>query len=156
MAKHRIKKQQSVPRIVSTPVVALLAWLIPGLGHWAIGERSRGLIIFVVVCVTFWGGVAIAGVRTATAPKGNGAWIAAQLVMGPQGLAALGLARAESTRTDPPSIKAPWPSSSIGIVYAGVAGLLNLIVIIDVLARAESIQASSAASKLPPRKQRAR
>jgi len=143
-------------RTISGPLAVMLAWVLPGLGHWVIGERARGLIFFVVMTVTFWGGIAVGGVRSTVTPKGNGAWIAAQLCMGPQALAALYMShqQVEKARTlGKDAYKAPWPSSTIAVVYAGVAGLLNLLVIIDTLARAEARQASVLA-RSPPKKRR--
>jgi len=124
----------------SAPVAALLAWMLPGLGHWWIGQRARALIFLAVITGTFWTGVAVGGVRTTVTPRENGAWIAAQLCMGPQALAALYWSNQRMTQQKN-EIKASWPASNIAVVYAGVAGLLNLLVIIDVLARVESMTA---------------
>lgn len=132
----------------SAPLAALLAWLMPGLGHWWIGERGRGIILFVVVTVTFWSGVAVGGVRTVISPNENGPWIAAQLCMGPQSLIALKSAqglRAEEA-AGKANYKSPWPSGDIGVVYAGIAGLLNLLVMLDVLARVERMNAAAGGS----------
>lgn len=125
-------------RLHLTVFAALLAWILPGLGHWWIGERARGVVLFLVIVITFWGGVAISGIRSAVQPSENGAWIAAQLCAGPQAFAALHLSNQMKTRSDEQLYKAMWPAATIGVVYAGVAGLLNLLVIVDVLARAES------------------
>ena len=139
------------------PAVALapfLAWLVPGLGHWWIGERLRGVIFFVVLTVTFWGGVAVGGVGTTVAASDNGAWIAAQLCMGPEALGALYLNirhTKNATDNNQEVYKAPWPAASISVVYAGVAGMLNLLVIIDALARADARRAS-AMERPPPRR----
>jgi hypothetical protein len=146
MASHR--NPQSVP---SAPWVALLAWLLPGLGHWWIGQRSRAVIFFVITGVTFWGGVAVAGVRTAVTVRDNGLWIAAQLCMGPQTLGALSWSNSLAATDSPDSYKSPWPSADIGVVYAGVAGLLNLLIIIDALARLDRVVAERSA-RSPPRR----
>lgn len=118
---------------------------MPGLGHWWIGERARAVILFLLVSITFWGGVAVGGVRSVVSERENGPWIAAQLCMGPQALVALTasrqLRRNEASGVSP-SYKAPWPSGEIGVIYAGVAGLLNLLAILDVLARVELRHAS--------------
>jgi hypothetical protein len=144
-------KDAAAERPPSTAFAAILAWLMPGLGHWWIGERVRGIILFVVVTVTFWGGVAVAGIRSTVTPKENGAWIAAQLCVGPQAFAALYLSGEIKKKPDEEMYKASWPPSTIGVVYAGVAGLLNLLIIIDVLARAEAIR-SLVGARSPPRK----
>lgn len=124
----------------SAPVAAILAWILPGLGHWLLGERRRGVIFFIVITVTFWAGIAVGGVRTTITPKENGAWIAAQLCAGPQALGALYWSSYRSNHY-PNELKAGYPGSNISVVYAGVAGLLNLLIIIDTLARAEARQA---------------
>lgn len=134
----------------SSFLAAILAWVVPGLGHWFLGERQRGAIFFIVITVTFWAGVAVGGVRTTITPKDNGAWIAAQLCAGPQALAALYWSNRLSLH-DKVDLKAGYPGSNISVVYAGVAGLLNLLVIIDTLARADAKQATAKA-RPPPRK----
>lgn len=135
---------------IPAPLAAFLAWVLPGLGHWVIGERVRGLVFFVVITVTFWGGIAVGGVRTTVTPRENGAWIAAQLCAGTQALGALYWSHQRSVKYKD-EIKAPWPASNIAVVYAGVAGLLNLLVIIDVLARVEARQAALLARPPPVR-----
>ena len=139
-------------RSPSAPLAAIFAWLVPGLGHWFLGERHRGAIFFVVITVTFWAGIAVGGVRTTVSPRENGAWIAAQLCAGPQALAALywGNYRGVHYKDE---LKAGYPGSNIAVVYAGVAGLLNLLVIIDTLARADA-RRSSLQARPPPRKGR--
>lgn len=141
-------KESQPPGTVPAPVAAMLAWVLPGLGHWVIGERVRGIIFFVVITVTFWGGIALGGVRTTITPRDNGAWIAAQLCVGTQALGALYWSHQRSI-TYKNEVKAPWPASNISVVYAGVAGLLNLLVIIDVLSRVEATQAVSLARPPP-------
>ena len=118
------------------PLIALFAWALPGLGHWFLGERARALIFFVVLTVTFWGGVAVGGVRSTVQLKENGAWIAAQLCMGPQALGAWYLGNQNQAKYGD-QFKAPWPASNISVVYTGIAGLLNLLIIIDSLSRAD-------------------
>ncbi len=127
----------TVGRSPSAPLAAILAWLVPGLGHWFIGERHRGAVFFIVITVTFWAGIAVGGVRTTVTPRENGAWIAAQLCAGPQAVAALYWSNYRSGHYKN-ELKAGYPGSNISVVYAGVAGLLNLLVIIDTLARAEA------------------
>ncbi len=146
MASHR-----NARNLPSAPWVALLAWLLPGLGHWWIGHRSRAVIFFVVTGVTFWGGVAVAGVRTAVTQRDNGLWIAAQLCLGPQTLGALAWSNSLAGSSGADSHKSSWPSADIGVVYAGVAGLLNLLIIIDVLARLDRLVTERSA-RSPPRR----
>ncbi|MBK8268421.1 MAG: hypothetical protein IPK83_09020 [Planctomycetes bacterium] len=98
MADHRPSS-----KVHSITLGAILAWLVPGLGHWWIGERQRAVIFFIVISVTFWGGIAVGGVRSAVTAKENGLWIAAQLCTGPQSLFALSVSRnlEDEARRDP-------------------------------------------------------
>lgn len=66
-------------------VAAFLAWLVPGAGHFYLGRRVRGIIIFLTVTITFWIGIAIGGVMTVDSrfhPK----WFYAQMGTGINGI----------------------------------------------------------------------
>jgi len=139
--------REPIERPPSTALAAIFAWMLPGLGHWWIGHRARGVIFFVVTTVTFWGGIAVGGVRGTVTTGENGAWVAAQLCMGPQAIAALSISAKLKKRTDQALLKADWPASNIGVVYAGIAGLLNLLIIVDALARAEARRAAVMAAR---------
>lgn len=144
-----IAKTQSQTVATDNParaaIAAFLAWVLPGLGHWYLGHKHRAIIFFVTTTVTFWAGVAIGGVRSTITPSENGPWIAAQLCAGPQSLLALywsvkideQVRRSQNPETELAKYRASWPASNISVVYAGVAGLLNLLVIIDALARSD-------------------
>jgi hypothetical protein len=43
----------------------------------------------------------------------------------------------ESARSSKQKVPAYWASAEVGVHYTGVAGLLNLLVIFDAIARAE-------------------
>jgi len=152
------KTQSSSDSPARAAIAAMLAWVLPGLGHWYLGHRQRAIIFFVTMSVTFWAGVAIGGVRSTITPRDNGPWIAAQLCVGPQSLLALYWSERLAERAireagpgqKPTKYKASWPASNISVVYAGVAGLLNLLVIIDALARADASSGREQA-RGPPR-----
>ena len=127
-----------IPPVARVPLAGLLAWLVPGLGHFFIGERIRGLIYLVTITVTFWGGIAIGGVRDTVNPGARTTWFMAQTCTGVHGLAAFGWA--QSLRSQPKENQPPpghYRSVDTGVVYSGVAGLLNLLVILDALVRAD-------------------
>ena len=126
------------------PIAGFLGLVFPGLGHLYLGDRIRGIIFAVVISVTFWGGVAIGGVRTTVDLQERKAWFLAQLCAGTHVLAVLAVQRIdppEGWRDPDPEDdgwpRAFWPAEDIAVVYTGVAGLLNLLVILDVLIRAE-------------------
>ncbi|MCK6484985.1 MAG: hypothetical protein HUU22_12825 [Phycisphaerae bacterium] len=124
----------------SMPAAGLLAWLAPGLGHWYLGYRDRAIVFFVFTTVTFWAGVAVGGVKSTVHPTRNGAWFAAQLWMGGQALAAWG-AGSYVERHYPANEQlkytAFYPSDNIAVIYTGITGLLNLLIVIDALARSD-------------------
>lgn len=132
--------QSSLPSIIRLPIVGFLAWLVPGLGHIFIGQRSRGLVCLVTIVATFWTGVAIGGVRTTVDPKAQKMWFMAQMCSGGNALAAYGLQRMSVARVSAASHAAMvsrWRAIDVAVHYTGVAGLLNVLVILDALGRAE-------------------
>ncbi len=132
------------------PIAVVLAWLVPGLGHLFLGHKTRGIIFLVAITLTFWTGVAIGGVRSVSlqpAPKpspgtqqmetGQSWWFLAQVFNGSFAITCYAVSK--SPRADYLS----WPSGDVASVYTGVAGLLNLLIILDALARAEGLPAAA-------------
>lgn len=123
------------------PIAGILAWLVPGLGHWFLGERVRGVVFFVFTTVTFWTGVAIGGMKSTVNYAENGPWFAAQLCMGGEAVIAWAGSRyvqGAYPKSEQSRISAYWPSDNIAVIYTGITGLLNLLIIIDALARADA------------------
>jgi len=118
---------------VSPVVVGLAAWILPGFGHFLVGERARGLILCVTLLLTYWTGVCVGGPTYTTDATENRLWFVAELGMGPQ-VVALFMASKDRPRT--PEEMPVWPDSEIALIYAAVAGLLNLLVIFDAVGRA--------------------
>ena len=128
------------PSLIHMPIAGALAWLIPGAGHIYLGERARGLVYLVTITVTFWSGVAIGGVRGTVDPRERTLWFVAQV--GTAGNAAAAVALNNMTTPQPERqgqkpVKGDWASAEVGVHYTGVAGLLNLLVILDAIARAD-------------------
>ena len=124
------------------PLVGFLAWLFPGLAHIYLGYWKRGLVFLVTITVTFWSGIAIGGVRGTVDWRHRKAWFVAELCTGGNTLAAavlhksVGLLPGGEGKTQP--YAGHWVSVDVGVHYAGIAGLLNLLVILDALARADA------------------
>jgi hypothetical protein len=51
----------SLPRLRSPYLVVVLGWLVPGSGHFLLGRRGRGAIIFATVLACFAVGVLMRG-----------------------------------------------------------------------------------------------
>ena len=128
--------------LLTGPLAGFLAWLVPGLGHIYLGHRVRGIVCLVTITVTFWTGVAIGGVQATVDPHERTLWFMAQLCTGGNALAAYGLHAIveppSSAGQRPAAALAHWLSADVGVHYTGVAGLLNLLVILDALGRADA------------------
>lgn len=140
--------------LLAAPIAGILSWLVPGLGHIYLGHRVRGLICLVTITVTFWTGVAIGGVQGTVDPRERTMWFMAQLCTGGNTLAAYGLHEAvephQAAGQQSTAVLAHWLSSDVGVHYTGVAGLLNLLVILDALGRAESLAPTRRRRDHPP------
>ncbi len=134
--------------LIRAPIAVVLAWLIPGLGHLFLGHRVRGVIFLTFITLTFWTGVAIGGVKCVAPyrptpqsasqahqpPPPRSWWFFAQILNGGYAMASFAAGNLASEVG-----YLSWPSGDIASVYTGVAGLLNLLIIIDALARAEGL-----------------
>jgi hypothetical protein len=122
------------------PLVALAAWLIPGAGYWLIGQRTRALAVGITIVILFILGVFIGGIDVVDAPKFSGSpftlfgmiqkpWFIGQALAGLPGLIGAWLASLSNT-----------PSharlAEISTLYTAVAGMLNLLAVIDSTFRA--------------------
>jgi hypothetical protein len=137
-------------------VAGILGCILPGLGHIFLGHRGRGLVFLVTITATFWTGVAIGGVRGTVNPQDRSLWFVAQLCAGVNTIGAYGLTVA-MTPSAPLHQRGPskyippfWTASEVGVHYTGVAGLLNLLVILDALARAEGSAGAAPRRKVEP------
>jgi len=140
--------------LLAGPIAGLLAWLAPGLGHLYLGHRVRGLVCLVTITVTFWTGVAIGGVQATVDPHERTLWFMAQLCTGGNALAAYGLHSIVEPKPTPgqrpAATLAHWLSADVGVHYTGVAGLLNLLVILDALGRADAARPARGRRDHPP------
>ena len=121
-------------------MVGMMSWLVPGLGHIFIGERARGLTLMITITATFWTGIAIGGVRDTIDTRQRRLWFTAQICNGGNTLVATAWGAGVRKRTtDAERVAAPahWGSIDIGVHYTGIAGLLNILVILDAIGRTE-------------------
>lgn len=139
------------------PLLAMiLAWLVPGSGHAYIGRPIRGLVIFITITATFWTGMAVGGALTVDCTNSRW-WFYAQSLTGVNGLAGyyiqdriykdiakdIGI-QEQAIRRLPTDVLdqklqeeglalAHMPTENIARAYSGVAGMLNLLCIVDAL-----------------------
>lgn len=131
---------QEASSAVRAPVAGLLSWILPGLGHFYLGDHARGLVFLVAIMVTFWSGVAIGGAASTVNPHEHKLWFFAQVCTGGNTLGAYALTsriRGDVSAVDGPSVPHSWVAADVGVHYTGVAGLLNLLIILDAIGRAD-------------------
>ena len=122
------KGQESEPSR-NPAMMAGFSWLVPGLGHWMLGQRDKGLLVGAAVLLVFGFGLLVShghAVDRAIAPVW---WIGQLLCGGGTLFAALVTAPIEMT-TFPEYL-------DMGTVLCTVGGLMNLVVMIDAFTIAE-------------------
>jgi len=103
--------------------VGLLGWLIPGGGHFLLKEKKRSIIIFVTIVLTFCVGLYVGSIGVID-PIGAWPWYMAQIMNSPM-VAALGHLTAGGGY---PVYGKP---NEIGQIYTSIAGLLNILCIVN-------------------------
>jgi hypothetical protein len=106
-----------------------LSWLVPGLGHWRAGQRDKGLVMGLAVVVVFAMGLWFAHGHAVDRANASVWWIGQNLFGGGSLVAAL--------VTGPWRMEAAPPQLDLGIVLCTVAGLMNLVVMVDAYTVAE-------------------
>ncbi|MBN2591121.1 MAG: hypothetical protein JXA96_14740 [Sedimentisphaerales bacterium] len=104
-------------------IVGLLGWLVPGAGHFAINKKNHAFIIFFAIAITFVIGLYIGSVAVID-PTGSKPWFAAQIMNSP---AIFILGHISETG----GYYSYGKSAEIGQIYTSIAGLLNLLCIVN-------------------------
>jgi len=104
-------------------IAGLLGWVIPGAGHFYIGERVRAAVIFVAVALTFLTGLWVGSVGVIDPVHGKLPY-AGQIMNTPAVVAIGHLTRSGHY----PVYGRP---NEIGQIYTSISGLLNLLCIVN-------------------------
>lgn len=152
MKREREQQQAERPKLAPAAIqrgllAGLLAWLLPGAGHWFVGARRRAAAFFVIVGLTWGAGLAFDGnlavVDKARAPVLTRLQVLANLAVGPvEPVVRYALYGALVYEAPPPRSGLPaaletrrqrsferW--SVYGSAYLLAAGLMNMLVILD-------------------------
>ncbi len=133
------------------PIAAVCGWLVPGLGHIVIGEKKRGLIIMAAILGLFVAGLLIGGVEVINShviqpgPGHDGKWnlwFFAQVMVSPA-VFVLEVVR-DLLVNENKLTPAIGRIHEIGTLYCAMAGMLNLLVVIDVVYRGSTRKAEPA------------
>jgi hypothetical protein len=126
--------------LVRTIQAGILAWLLPGAGHLYLGMRSLGFVYLIAISFAYLTGVLIGGVKTSVDPVGNFWLFLAELGCG--GYTGVFYLVASRLETVPVWKSSPYvsyyPAADVAQIYLAVAGLLNVLAILDALARAQT------------------
>ena len=110
-------------RTLFLTVVGSDPWLVPGAGHFLLNEKRRAIIICVTVLLMFLVGLYVGSLGVID-PIGAKPWYAAQLMNSP---AVFWLGRLGATGAYPVYGR----PNEIGQIYTSIAGLLNLLCIVN-------------------------
>lgn len=110
----------------STVAAMVLAWLVPGLGHYYLGRRKTGAAFAMIVAVTFLLGLSFQG-RLYTVEDGQPLTILATFAVYGAGL----LNIAARALSENPSGVILSPTYEYGCAYLLTAGLMNLLLVLD-------------------------
>ncbi len=114
--------KSKLPHGAMLVLTGICAWWIPGAGHWLIGERKRALIIFISLVFAFTVGIYIGSIATI---EMKSPWFYAQVLFSP---AVAYLAHLSGAVYHLDSFGRP---REIGEIYTGIAGMMNLLCIVN-------------------------
>ncbi|MCA9244757.1 MAG: hypothetical protein KDA32_12415 [Phycisphaerales bacterium] len=150
---------RSDPEIITKSAIAgLLAWVIPGAGHFWLGKRGFAAVFFVAITFPYFTGLALGGIKLSVNPYFNGWLFLAEMGIGGYTLPAYLLnergefparkaAELATSQTVPPTdpqrmklneLTSYYPGADVAQIYLAVAGLLNLLAIFDAMMRVQA------------------
>ncbi len=103
------------------PLIGVVAWLIPGAGHWMLGKKNRAIAIFCGIMFLFIIGIMLGGTAIINPEKAK-LWYLAQIFSGLPCLIMTSKAEMGFGR-----------GVDLGQLYTSCAGLLNLMCVIDAI-----------------------
>ena len=129
--------------MVKEYIVLAIAWLIPGAGHIIMGDRKRGWIFLIAIHFLFFAGLLLGGIRALDRPRQQ-LWDYAQMAAGwptvvgdlmrPQviknDVAVIRGSNGKPEKLHHPPGFAPLVQE-VATTFCGVAGMLNLLVLVD-------------------------
>lgn len=120
---------------------AFLAWLLPGLGHFVLGQPRRAVVLGTTIGTLWLSGLLIGGISVIDRQE-HPAWFLGQMLIAPSFAAnhyRATLVRDHEGTFDPagnpPFEPAYARAQEQGTLFTSLAGLLNLLAMIDVLYR---------------------
>lgn len=125
----RLPLDVTLPLRRSPGFLTMLAWLVPGLGHWFQGRKLRGVIVFAALVGLLVLGTLLAEGSNLDRERHYYYWGGQLLAGAPALLLELFYGGARVTEE--------IPLAEAGLVFACIGGLLNVLAMIDVYGAAE-------------------
>ncbi len=142
------RKSTSADTTTRSIQAGLAAWVIPGAGHFVLGHRGLAIVFFVAITFPYTVGLALGGVANFANPRVNKWLFLAELPVGgytvPAYMASRSVERDLQRRAqrgeeiDVRDYYAYFPASDVAQIYLATAGLLNILAILDAIARAQT------------------
>lgn len=104
-------------------IIGLSSWLIPGGGYFLLNEKKRAVIIFLVIVLTFCIGLYVGSIGVIDSIDSK-PWYVGQMMFSPV-VAVLGYVTAGG------GYQVYGRPNEIGQLYTSMAGLLNLLCIVN-------------------------
>lgn len=120
---------------------ALVAWVCPGWGHWVLGYTGRAILLFVTITSIWIVGLAVGGVTVIDSREGRLFFLMGQVGVGPAVVvdrhrqSLVDREPAPDPEQNPSYAPAYARSATLGTIYTTVAGMLNLLAVLDVAHR---------------------
>jgi hypothetical protein len=138
----------------------VLSWILPGAGHFLLGQRGLGIVCFVAITFPYWTGLAFGGLKDSVNTRTNRWLFLAELGAGGYTLPCLVASRSiesfiaeratQGQPVKPTDYTAYYPEADVATIYLATAGLLNLLVILDAISRAQTGGLPTFHRELPP------
>lgn len=109
--------------MLPAPLIALAAWILPGLGHWLLGCRAKALYLGGLIMGAFAVGLVLGQGHSVAPEKFPYYWIGQMGAAGPALLSDLLLGSAPQGHT--------IDRLELGLVFTTVAGIMNVVAIVD-------------------------
>lgn len=113
-------------------IAIALGWFIPGAGHWLLGDHKRGILFFISIHALFLTGLLMGSVLVLNRPDEQ-LWNYSEMMAGWPTIVGDRLKTTlypDVDDIDHPSGYSPMIEDA-ATAYCGVAGMLNLLVLID-------------------------
>jgi hypothetical protein len=131
------EERNATTRMLQT---GILAWILPGAGHFYLGHRGMAIVFFVAITFAYGTGLAVGGVKNSINPRVNRWLFLAEIGIG--GYTTVGYLVSNALPTYPPDELSPYvsfyPESDVAQIYLAVGGLLNLLALLDAVTRAQT------------------